>query len=97
MAQEGFAAKLRAKGQPAQAEVQPKLPIGLDAHDDLIEGRPQPTEDLLDVPLEKNPGHIVKIDLCLDEVTQSQLIALLQDNAVSSLGRLQTCLASIRR
>ena len=62
-------------------KVQLELLIGLDACDDLIEGCLQSIEDLLNVPLEKeNPGRMVKISSCLDRVTKSRLIALLQEN-----------------
>ena len=50
--------------------------------EDLIDGYPQPIEDLLDVLLRKeNPNRMVKIGLCLDEVTKYRLINLLLENA----------------
>ena len=77
MAQQCFAAKLKAEGQPTQAEVQLELPMGLDARDDLIEQHAQPTEDLLDVLLRKEDlNQMIKINSCLDEVTKSRLISL---------------------
>ena len=78
MAWQCFAVKLQAEGQPSQTEVQPKLSIGLDACDDLIEERAQPIEDLLDVPLRReDPDQMVKIGSCLDEITKSRLTILL--------------------
>ena len=78
MARQYFIAKLRAKGQPSQAEVQPELPIRLDARDDLVEERTQPFEDLLEVSLRKeNPNQIVKIGLHLHEETKTRLTTIL--------------------
>ena len=71
MAHECFAVKLRAENQPGPLEIQPELSIGLGATDDLIDGHPQPTKDLLDVPLRKeNLSQMVKISSRRDKVTK---------------------------
>ena len=78
MARECFATKLKAENQPTPTEIQLRLSMGLDARGDLIDGCPQPIEDLLDVLLRKeNPSQMVKIYSCLYEVTKYRLINLL--------------------
>ena len=54
---------------------------GLDAHDDLIEERGGPIEDLVSIPLnDGNAEHVVKIGSNLGKEVRTQLINFLQKN-----------------
>ncbi|KAG1355168.1 hypothetical protein COCNU_07G012800 [Cocos nucifera] len=67
VARQCFAAKLQAEDQ---VKIQPELPIGLDARDDLIEDRVQPSDELLEISLrKKNPHQTLKIGSNLNQVT----------------------------
>ncbi|XP_073109670.1 uncharacterized protein [Elaeis guineensis] len=68
-----------AEKQPAAP--QPKLPIGLDACNDLAGEHARPSEDLVEIPLRNENLHqIMKIGSSIDQGTKAQLTALLQKN-----------------
>ena len=81
IAHEYFLTTLRAENQSAPTEIQPGLSMGFDSREDLIDGCPQPIEDLLDVLLRKKKlSRMVKIGSRLYKVTKYWLINLLQEN-----------------
>lgn len=71
---------------------------GLEAGDELIEERGEPTEDFVTIPLHNGkPQHIVQIGSKLDKAIKQSLVSFYKKMLIFLLGPLQTCQVSIQK